>query len=180
MRPSPPSPVPVRGRFALHLEILPAAGLESRGVETVRAACLGAEWMARFVIVPLCLASLVSGAVQSLCTPWGLVRHHWVLAKLFITVLSTVILFVHMGPIAYLARTAAGPDLRRHRSPRDEVPAHRGCGRCAAGVGRGDGAVDLQAEGHDPFRPVTLECLSGGGVGATSWDGPRPSPTTRS
>jgi hypothetical protein len=49
-----------------------------------------------YVIVPLCLASLVTGPVLALGTPWGLIRHYWVLAKLLITVASILILFEFM------------------------------------------------------------------------------------
>lgn len=48
------------------------------------------------VLVPLSLASLASGIVQSLATPWGLIRHYWVLAKLLITVVATAVLLVFM------------------------------------------------------------------------------------
>ena len=78
------------------------------------------DLVARFVIVPLCFASLATGLLQSLGTPWGLFRHYWVLIKFIITALSTIILLVHMRPIAYLAgvaasRALASGDLRRMR-----------------------------------------------------------------
>jgi hypothetical protein len=97
--------------------VLALTALDSPDVGKVRAACIAMEVMARLVILPACLASLVTGVVQSLGTPWGLIRHHWTLAKLFITVLSTVLLLVHMRPIAYLGAMASrgrlGPsDLR--------------------------------------------------------------------
>jgi hypothetical protein len=96
-------------------------GLSSQRTEMVRASCIAMELTARFVIVPLSLASLLTGIVQSLGTPWGLVRHHWVLAKLFITTVCTAILLVHMGPIAYLSgraeqATFAVADLRELRT----------------------------------------------------------------
>ncbi|MGX7825440.1 DUF2269 domain-containing protein [Actinokineospora sp. 24-640] len=46
-------------------------------------------------IVPLSLASLASGVVCSLITPWGLVRHYWVLIKLVLTVLATAVLLLY-------------------------------------------------------------------------------------
>jgi hypothetical protein len=63
------------------------------------------------VIVPLCFASLLTGVAQSLMTPWGLIRHYWVVVKLLLTVLSTAVLLVHMSPIGYLARIAAGTEI---------------------------------------------------------------------
>jgi hypothetical protein len=59
------------------------------------------------VIVPLCIASLVTGVVQSLGTKWGLVRHYWVLFKLLLNAFATVLLLVHMRPVDELARAAA-------------------------------------------------------------------------
>jgi hypothetical protein len=59
--------------------------------------------LAHRAIVPLCIASLVTGVVQALGSPWGLVKHYWVGFKLAITVISTVILFVHLHLIDELA-----------------------------------------------------------------------------
>ena len=59
------------------------------------------------VSVPLSFAPLLTGPILSLGTPWGLFRHYWILAKLVITVLSTIILQVHMRPISLLADIAA-------------------------------------------------------------------------
>jgi hypothetical protein len=64
-----------------------------------------------FVIVPLNLASLLTGLVSSLTTPWGLFRHYWVLAKLAINVLATVVLLLYMktlGLVSDLARQGTG------------------------------------------------------------------------
>jgi hypothetical protein len=65
----------------------------------------------------LAFASLLTGFIQSLGTPWGLFRHYWVLVKLLLTVFSTVVLLVKMELIGYAARMAAettlsGADLR--------------------------------------------------------------------
>ncbi|MFE9677175.1 hypothetical protein ACFYO5_24075 [Streptomyces sp. NPDC006259] len=59
------------------------------------------------VIVPLSIASLLTGVLQSLDTVWGLLRHYWVVAKLLITVLATLLLLVHMQPVVHLADAAA-------------------------------------------------------------------------
>jgi hypothetical protein len=71
------------------------------------------------VIVPLCFASLVTGVIESLATPWGLFRHYWVVAKLVLTLLATGVLLVHTQPIGLLAHAAAqatlGADLRSVR-----------------------------------------------------------------
>jgi hypothetical protein len=86
---------------------LALTGLGSPDAERARAACVAMEVIAWFVILPACLTSLASGIVQSLGTPWGLLRHHWTLAKLFITVASTIILLVHMRPITSLGGVAS-------------------------------------------------------------------------
>lgn len=96
---------------------LAVAGLTSRDDQTVRAAYIAMELTGWFVIVPLSLASLLTGFVLSLGTRWGLFRHYWVLAKLLITVFAIVILLVHMQPISYIAGVAretalSGEELR--------------------------------------------------------------------
>jgi hypothetical protein len=63
--------------------------------------------IARMVIVPACLASLATGVLQSLLTPWGLFRHYWVVFKLGLTVAITGLLFVHLGPIRDAAAMGA-------------------------------------------------------------------------
>lgn len=92
----------VAGFLALAL-----AGLTSQEAQIVRAAYLAMELIARFVIVPLSFAPLLTGPLLSLGTPWGLFRHYWILIKLLITVLCTIIMQVHMQPIISLADAAA-------------------------------------------------------------------------
>ena len=93
-------------------------GLTSRDEATVRGAYLVMAPAAWFVLVPLAHASLLSGIVLSLSTTWGLIRHHWVVWKLLITVLSTVILLVYMGTFREMAGVAAdrNEDLYRVRN----------------------------------------------------------------
>lgn len=99
---------------------LAVAGLASRDALTVRAAYLAMELTGWYVIVPLCFASLLTGLVQALGTPWGLFRHYWILVKLLIAVLSTILLLVHMQATSRLAGAAvetilSGADLTRLR-----------------------------------------------------------------
>ncbi len=86
---------------------LAITGLISRDALTVRSTYLSMALIARFVIVPLSFAPLLTGPILSLGTPWGLFQHYWILAKLLITILSTIILLVHMQPITYLSSEAA-------------------------------------------------------------------------
>ena len=65
-------------------------------------------------ILPFSIASLTTGVIQALGTQWGLFRHYWVLAKLLLTLLATVVLLLKLGPINYLVNAAAqgvGTDL---------------------------------------------------------------------
>jgi len=86
---------------------LAVVGLTNQDDQVVRAAYIAMELITRFVIVPLSIAPLLTGPILSLGTPWGLFRHYWILAKLLINILSTIILLVHIQPINYLSRVAA-------------------------------------------------------------------------
>lgn len=90
---------------------LNVAALTNRDGQTVRAAYLMMEPVAWLAIVPLALASLVTGIVQSLGTTWGLFRHYWVLISLGITVFATLILLLHMRDVGQLADRAADPSV---------------------------------------------------------------------
>jgi hypothetical protein len=86
---------------------LAVVGLTSGDEETVHAVYLMLDLTAWYVIVPLCLASVLTGLVSSLGTTWGLFRHYWVLLKIVITIPSSLMLLVHMQPISYMAGVAA-------------------------------------------------------------------------
>ena len=85
---------------------LALAGLNTRDEAVARAAYLSLNVLTWDVIVPLCLLSLATGLVASLGTPWGIVRHYWVLLKLVVTVVSTLLLLLHTRPIGWMARVA--------------------------------------------------------------------------
>src|ERR1700674_5895377 len=85
------SSVGLLGSIAAFLA-LAVAGLTSQDAQMVRAAYPAMELIARFVILPLAFASLLTGAIQSLGTPWGLFWHYWVLVKLLLTVFATSVL----------------------------------------------------------------------------------------
>jgi hypothetical protein len=87
--------------------VLAVAGLASQNPQMVRGAYLAMELTARFVILPLIIASLLTGLVQSLSTSWGLFRHYWVLAKLLLTIFTIVVLLLQMEGIGYVASVAA-------------------------------------------------------------------------
>lgn len=109
---------------------LAVTGLTSQDAQMVRAAYLAMELIAWFVIVPLALASLLTGLVQALGTRWGLFRHYWVLMKLLITIVATIVLLLQMEPISYLADAAAETRLSRGalREARISLVVHAGGG----------------------------------------------------
>jgi hypothetical protein len=88
---------------------LAVVGLISRDAQTVRGAYLVMEPAAWLVLIPLSLASLLTGIVQSLGTTWGLFRHYWVLLKLVIAVVATAVLLVYMQTFSVMAAVAADP-----------------------------------------------------------------------
>jgi hypothetical protein len=85
------------------------AATTSRDADTLQAAYLAMEVIARKVIVPLAFASLVTGLVMSLGTKWGLLRHYWVLISLVMTIIATVVLLSQMRTITHFADIAAAP-----------------------------------------------------------------------
>ena len=85
---------------------LAIAGVTTKDAQLVRAVYLAMEWITWSVIVPFAVASLATGIVESLGTPWGLFRHYWVLAKFILTSLATLLLLLHTQPIGWLAAAA--------------------------------------------------------------------------
>jgi hypothetical protein len=94
-------------------------GLTSENDETVRGVYLVMEPAAWLVLVPLAVASLVTGLIQSVATPWGLFRHYWVVFKLLINIISTAILLMYMSTFDVMAARAAdrSVDLDSVRTP---------------------------------------------------------------
>ena len=86
---------------------LAIVGLLNRDAQAASAAYIAMKVTTWTVIVPLCLASLLTGLIESLGTPWGFLRHYWVVAKLVLTLIATVVLLLHTGPIGVLAHAAA-------------------------------------------------------------------------
>jgi hypothetical protein len=86
---------------------LVVAGMTSQDAPMLRAAWIAMELTGSFAIVPLALASLLSGLVMSLGTKWGLFRHYWTLFSLVLTILATVVLLVNMQTVSFFAGIAA-------------------------------------------------------------------------
>ena len=81
----------------------------SADAPTLRAAYMGMGLIARRIIVPLALASLLTGLIVSLGTKWGLFRHYWVLISLVLTTVATVVLLAETRVISSYAAMAADP-----------------------------------------------------------------------
>lgn len=83
--------------------------LIGQDAQMLRAAYLAMELIGLYVIVPLALASLLTGLVMALGTRWGLFRHYWVLISFLLTVFAVVVLLVETQTISQLAHVAADP-----------------------------------------------------------------------
>lgn len=96
-------------------------GMTSQDAQTARGAYLVMEPAARLILVPLAIASLATGIVQSLGTTWGLFRHYWVVFKLLINLFATIVLLIYMDTFRFMAGVAADPradtDAVRSASP---------------------------------------------------------------
>jgi hypothetical protein len=90
---------------------LAVAGLTTRNAEIVRATYIAMELTGWYVIVPFCLAAMVTGLVMSLGTTWGLFRYYWVLVKFLITVIAALILFGFTQTLGSLGELAANRTL---------------------------------------------------------------------
>ncbi|WP_328967499.1 hypothetical protein [Streptomyces sp. NBC_00239] len=86
---------------------LAVVGVSSSDANVARGVYQVMEPVAWFTLVPLAFASLVTGLVQSWITPWGLLRHYWVLFKLAITVVCTGVLLMYMRTFEAMAQVAA-------------------------------------------------------------------------
>jgi uncharacterized membrane protein len=90
---------------------LAIAALRSNDLHLVRSTYLAMELIGWYVLVPLCVASLLTGLIMSLGTTWGLFRHYWVVIKFVITVVSSVILFMYTQTLDQLGELARDPAL---------------------------------------------------------------------
>jgi len=82
-------------------------GLTSSDNQIISAAYI-AMWLSCWlVIIPSNIGSLLTGLVQALCTPWGLLKHWWIFIKFILTIGCTVLLLLHTNQIGYLSQTAS-------------------------------------------------------------------------
>jgi hypothetical protein len=81
-------------------------GVARQDPETVRACYVAMHLTTWFVIVPFGILGFATGVVQSLGTPWGLFRHYWIVTKLLLTTIATLLLLLHTKPIDQVAAVA--------------------------------------------------------------------------
>ncbi|HEY5927058.1 MAG TPA: hypothetical protein VIV11_35465 [Kofleriaceae bacterium] len=79
--------------------VVAIAGLTTSEGELARGAYLTMSVIGWFAIVPFSLAAMLTGLVQSLGTEWGLFRHYWILVKLVLATIGTVVLLGHMRTV---------------------------------------------------------------------------------
>ena len=97
------------GAVVAYLALVVAA-MTSQDAQTLWAAWIAMELTGWYAIVPLAIASLLTGLVISLGTQWGLFRHYWVLFSLVLTILATAVLVEHMQTVIFFASIAAETD----------------------------------------------------------------------
>jgi len=93
------------GAIAAFLSLV-IAGVTGQDDGLGRGAYLALPLIAETVVAPLALASLATGIVQALGTPWGLIRHYWVLIKLLVTVFATAVLLAKLPLIVQAGHLA--------------------------------------------------------------------------
>jgi len=126
-------------KFLLMLHLTTSVGLAGAvagflamavtGLTTGDAALAGAVYpamsvMTWTVILPLAVASLIIGVIQSLGTPWGLVRYYWVIVKLVLTVIALGVLMLQLEGIDLVAKAALMGQLDAAPGPRFSMVLH--------------------------------------------------------
>lgn len=97
------------GAAAAYL-VLGLVAATSEDALTIRACWIAMELTGWYLIVPMSIASLLTGVGISLATPWGLFRHYWVVIALLLTSFATGILLLHMPTVTATAQAARTAD----------------------------------------------------------------------
>lgn len=97
--------------------VLDLAALTGNMPELGRLLWLGLQATVWSLLIPLALGSLLTGVIVALGTRWGLFRHYWVVLKLVLTSIATIILFLYTHTIEPLAQIAADPVMAGERMP---------------------------------------------------------------
>jgi hypothetical protein len=94
------------GSVFAYLALVLAAIIKSDNL-TLLSAWLMMEVLGYFMILPLGIASLLTGLIMSLGTKWGLFKHYWVLLSLGLTLFALAILYQHLPTISGFAVIAS-------------------------------------------------------------------------
>lgn len=90
---------------------LSATGSVTIDSSLARACFVANAVIAQYVILPLVVSAIVIGILQALTTPWGLIRHYWILVKLYMTIAIWLVLLIQLKNISDLAAALlAGSD----------------------------------------------------------------------
>ncbi|ADU31307.1 putative integral membrane protein [Evansella cellulosilytica DSM 2522] len=88
---------------------LDVAVITSNDSQLLRSSYLAMGLIYWWVLVPLAIGALVTGFAMSLGTKWGLFHHYWVIFKLVLTSLATVVLLSYSQTINYMVKVARDP-----------------------------------------------------------------------
>ena len=76
----------------------------SHDTTSVTAGWMAMEIIGWSVLVPLSLATVLTGLTMAVGSPWGLFRHYWVVISLIVTVLASGVLILHMPDVSAAAQ----------------------------------------------------------------------------
>lgn len=114
----------------LGLLTLGITGLATSDPATMRAAYLAMGVFADVLLIPVAVGTLITGVVVSVFTPWGLVRHYWVLVKFGLTVVAGTATILALRPT--IAEAVARVSALPAGAPRDVDLARVGVSLVAA------------------------------------------------
>jgi hypothetical protein len=103
---------------------LAIVGWTGQDPSLVSAVYLAMELVALSVIVPLALASLLTGLLTAVVSPWDLFRHYWVVFKLLLNLLATFLLILYLPSIRTFAQVADRPVLSAADLQQLQDPTH--------------------------------------------------------
>lgn len=86
--------------------VLAVKGFNASDKQIAQSTFLAMEVSAWLVILPFCIASLITGLIQAFITHWGLFKYYWIIVKLILTLAMTILLILHLQPISSLLNNA--------------------------------------------------------------------------
>ena len=100
---------------------LAIAAMRSTEATTVRAGWIAMELTGWYAIVPLAIASFLTGLVMALGTKWGLFRHYWVIFSLVLTAFALIVLLLHMPTVSAITASARTADITELKALGNDV-----------------------------------------------------------